>query len=178
MRRTIDGVVKQPGQTNVYTPRTTHRTAPVQAQIQAHTQAQPQTQIQPQAPIAKRMYAKPTPSTNKLSIKRRLQLPAIITGAMIAGFFAQSLILGEILACAYGVIALVARIPSRTTFTLALMAMVTSIFLLVVRSNTELAQNFATYTFLLLVAGVIALGRELKKRGGLIYSSRRTNIDH
>jgi hypothetical protein len=64
-------------------------------------------------------------------------------------------------------------IASRTTFTLALLSMVATTLLLVVRGNIPLAQNFATYTFLLLVVGVITLTRELKKEGGRVYSSRK-----
>jgi hypothetical protein len=114
-------------------------------------------------------------TTRRRGIPERLQLPLIIAGAMLAGIFAQSVVFGELLVVAYGTAAIVWRIASRTTFTLALLAMVATTLLLVVRGNVALAQNFATYTFLLLVVGVISLIRELKKEGGRVYSRKNIN---
>jgi hypothetical protein len=125
----------------------------------------------------RRVYAKPQAAVkHRRGIPERLQLPLIITGAMLAGIFAQSAVFGEVLVVAYGIAALVWRIASRTTFTLALLAMVATTLLLVVRGNVALAQNFATYTFLLLVVGVITLTGELKKEGGRVYNSRKNII--
>ncbi|HUS26346.1 MAG TPA: hypothetical protein VMY99_03295 [Nevskiaceae bacterium] len=131
----------------------------------------PVLQLQP----AKRRYARPTTSVKR---KRRLpdwlQYQLIIFGAMIAGYGMQSYAFGEVAVVCYGIAAFIWRVPSRTTFTLALLSMVATILLLVGRGNVALAQNFATFTFLFLVVGVITLSRELKKEGGRIYS-RRTN---
>jgi di/tricarboxylate transporter len=93
--------------------------------------------------------------------------------AMVAGIFAQSSVFGQLAVVAYGITAFIWNIASRTTFTLALLAMVATTLLLVVRGDVSQAQNFATYTFLLLVVGVISLIRELRKEGGRIYSSRK-----
>ncbi len=129
----------------------------------------------PQRPAFRRPATAATQPKPRRRIAERLQLPLIIFGAMVAGIFAQSVLFGELLVVAYGIAAFVWHIPSRTTFTLAVLAMVATTLLLVVRGNIALAQNFATYTFLLLVVGVIALIGELKKRGGRIYSSRKNS---
>lgn len=124
----------------------------------------------------RRVYAKPsTPHTRHRGTWARLQLLLITGGAILAGLLAQSLVLGELMVLGFGILAYVFRIPSRTTFTLALLAMIATTFLLVAQNNVEQAQNFATYTFLLLVVGVITLTREVKQEGGRIYSSRKNS---
>ncbi len=90
----------------------------------------------------------------------------LLAGPMIL----QSDVLGQLAVVGYGVFAFVRRIPSRTTFTLALIAIVATVIFLVVRGNFTPAGNFATYTFLLLSVGVISLTREIKKEGGRVYS--------
>jgi len=92
----------------------------------------------------------------------RFQLPLLVFGGVIVGYLVQSLIFGIAALVVYGICSLVFRIPSRATFTLAFMALVTVVVLLVVRSDAALAGNFATYTFLLLVIGVIALAIEAR----------------
>jgi hypothetical protein len=132
--------------------------------------------LAPPIPVAptRRVYAASAPVVKRRrGIPERLQLPLIIIGAILAGMFAQSAIFGELMVVAYGIVALIWRIASRTTFTLALLSMVATTLLLVVRGNVALAQNFATYTFLLLVVGVITLTGELKKEGGRIYNNRK-----
>lgn len=106
------------------------------------------------------------------SWKERLQLPLIIIGGMLAGFAIQSALLGQALIVAYGVACLIYRIPSRISFGLALAALSATTGLLVLIGNVVLSQTFATYTFLLLVVGVISLNRELKREGGRVYSRR------
>lgn len=95
----------------------------------------------------------------------RLQLPVMVSGGVIAGFFAQSLLLGTCLIMLYGLLSLIFRVHSRVTFTLAFISLLTVAVLLIVKPNAELASNFATYTFLLLVIGVIALIIEARPRG-------------
>ncbi|HEU4913920.1 MAG TPA: hypothetical protein VFT16_00735 [Candidatus Saccharimonadales bacterium] len=98
---------------------------------------------------------------------QKAQLPLIVFGGTIAGFFIQTIAFGMIVIAVYGVYALAAKTPSRTTFMLATFSVGTVTCLLLVKPNPELAANFSTYTFLLLVIGVIALlreGRPLKRR--------------
>lgn len=128
-------------------------------------------------PIPRRVYRaaglQTTPPQRRRWLPEQVPLPLIIVGAMVAGVFAQSAVFGQFLVVAYGLAALIWNIASRTTFTLALLSMIATTILLIVRGNIGLAQNFATYTFLLLVVGVITLIRELKKEGGRVYNSRK-----
>lgn len=128
-------------------------------------------------PQPRRIYVTPQPvPQSKKRLPAWLQMSLILVLAMLAGILAQSVVLGQLAIIIYGLAALIWSIPSRTTFTLALLSMATTIILLVGFGNAALAQNFATYTFLLLTAGVISLGRELKKEGGRVYSIRERNI--
>ncbi len=173
MPRTIDGFAPRPShplQRQQHTP----RPRPVLRPSAAPRMPSIQPEVPRAAPMPRRVYSKPVRvAPKRRGVPERLQLPLIITGAMLAGIFAQSVVFGELLVVGYGICALVWRIASRTTFTLALLSMVATTLLLVVRGNITLSQNFATYTFLLLVVGVITLIRELKKEGGRIYSSRK-----
>lgn len=97
----------------------------------------------------------------------RLQLPLLIAGSILVGFFVQSLLCGIVIILLYSVLAFAFRVPSQTTFMLAFMALITVVIFRVAEPNATLAGNFATYTFLLLVTGVIALAieaRPLKRR--------------
>lgn len=107
---------------------------------------------------------------------KRRQLPywlQILIGTpliLLAALLVQSGVFGQLAIVAYGVAAFVWRIPSRTTFTLVLISIITTTILLVGKGNLPLSQAFATYTFLLLVVGVFTLSRELKQEGGRVYS--------
>jgi hypothetical protein len=96
------------------------------------------------------------------TIWEHLQLPLLIFGSIFVGFFVQSLLFGLIATALYGAFAFTFRVPSRATFMLAFMALVTVVVLLVAKPDAMLANNFATYTFLLLVIGVIALAIEAR----------------
>jgi hypothetical protein len=159
-QRSIDGFVHRP------TPRVIRKPAPRPA---------PKAPPAPQPSLpAKRVYAKPPqPSPPKKHLPAWLETVLFIVLAVVGGVLAQSAVFGQLAIVIYAVAALIWRIPSRTTFALGITAMVTTIILLVWQGNAILTQNFATYTFLLLVAGVISLGRELKKEGGRVYSIRQ-----
>lgn len=120
----------------------------------------------------KKFATQPAPKERR--VPEWVQLPLIIAGGMLAGLAIQSPALGQAALVVYGMVAFFLRIPSRITFVLALLAMVATTVLLVFKGDIFMAQNFATYTFLLLVVGVITLNRELKKEGGRIYYNRRT----
>jgi hypothetical protein len=130
-------------------------------------------------PPRKHSYTSPhPPAPKKKRLPTWLETPLIIVLAMVTGVLAQSIVFGQLAIMAYGLVAVIWGIPSSITFTLALISMVATIVLLVGVDTALLAQNFATYTFLLLVAGVVSLGRELKKEGGRIYSIRERNINN
>jgi hypothetical protein len=115
------------------------------------------------APVPTRAQSQPIPA--RRTAWQRLQSPLIIIGCMIAGFAVQTLTLGLIAIAIYGVLALIFRVYSRTTFTLALISLLAVPIILVVKQNSEVASNFATYTFLLIVIGIIALIRESPDSG-------------
>jgi hypothetical protein len=94
---------------------------------------------------------------------------------MIAGFGMQSLSFGLVAIGLYGIAALVFKLYSRTTFTLALISLIAVPIILVARQNTEVASNFATYTFLLIVIGIISLLRESPQSGRrYLHNKKRT----
>lgn len=139
----------------------------------AHAQSLP---VRPIRPYAVAPAPGPVRSPRRkrgLRLPTAIQLPLIVIAAMAAGILAQSEIIGQLFVVIYGIVAFIWKIPSRTTFTIALLSLIATTLLLIVRSNVPLAQSFATYTFLLLIAGVITLGRELKKEGGRVYNNRK-----
>lgn len=113
--------------------------------------------------------AKPRP---KKSWRERLQLPVIIIGGILAGLAIQNALIGQILIIGYGIAAFIYRIPSRTSFILALAAMSVTVGFLVLKGDLVTSQTFALYSFLFLVVGVITLNREVKQEGGRVYSRR------
>lgn len=118
---------------------------------------------QPRSPASPaRPYALEAPAPTRPSLWQRLQLPLLISAGMLAGFLVQSLWLGIGIIVIYGILALICRLESRVTFALAFISLLTVPVLLLFKSNIELASNFATYTFLLLVIGVIALSIEAR----------------
>ena len=126
--------------------------------------------------FAPRHYAKP-----KSKARRRppqwLQMLLLGLGSIAIGTFIQSPVFGQLAIVAYGLVAFICKVPSRTTFTLAVLSLIATTWALVMQGNIGLAQNFATYTFLFLVVGVITLSRELKREGGRIYTSRKINTE-
>lgn len=81
---------------------------------------------------------------------------AVLAAAIALGFLAQFQIMGTIFIAIYAVVSVVRRIPSRTTFILALVSLgVTAVVLLVGRR--AIAENFAGYGFLLLIVATINL---------------------
>jgi hypothetical protein len=140
---------------------------PGSAAVVAHPQVQPKTHQRP--------FQRASADQTRTGFWQRLQLPLLVAGSMLAGFLVESLVIGLVLISLYGVIAFIQRIPSRVSFMLSFISMITVIVLLVAKPGTPLAGNFATYTFLLLVIGVIALAIEARppKRRTRSRRSRR-----
>lgn len=79
---------------------------------------------------------------------------AIIALAIALGFLAQFQVMGIIFITIYGIFSILKRAPSRTSFILALLSLgVTAAMLLFGRRI--IAENFASYGFLLLVVAII-----------------------
>jgi hypothetical protein len=117
------------------------------------------------AAVPQRRFTPTEPIHHKPSLRERLQTPLLIVACMLTGFFFQDLWFGVIAIGLYGIGTFVFHINSRITFTLSFISLVSVIALLLIKQNVALASNFATYTFLLLVIGVIALSFEAKPRG-------------
>jgi len=177
-RRSIDGIARKKAAPALpqYLPRTatpvTRPRAPQPAQPVPRPTVQPAPQPRPTVAVATKPQTTPKAARKKRGMPAWLEVPLMGFGAIAAGLLAQSALIGQLMIVAYGVAAFFLRVRSRTTFTLALMSMIATIILLTFRGNVSLSQNFATYTFLLLVVGVITLGRELKQEGGRVYSRR------
>lgn len=95
-------------------------------------------------------------------LREYIQFAAIMAAAMLLGILAQSLIFGQMVIAAYGVAALLLRIKSSTTFGLAIISIVTVVVFFTLSGNGALANNFAVYTFWLLVIGTLSLLIEVR----------------
>lgn len=131
------------------------------------------------APQARTAFApppSPPPVTQKVANGHRaapkkaprigpgLRLAAVIIGCSVLGLLSFNLALGQAAVGVYGVGAVLFRIKSQATFTLALMALVcVPLLLLLGKDRAGLAENFAVYAFLLLVIGVISAAIELRQ---------------
>lgn len=109
--------------------------------------------------LHKRTFTPPTPPKERRWLKR-LQLPLIIIAAMGGGLLVQNIAIGVSLSAAYGLAALIWRIPSRSTFALATLSLAAVCLLLLFKPNGELISNFSTYTFIFLIIGVLSLTKE------------------
>jgi len=82
-------------------------------------------------------------------------------GIFIFAFLAQSPAFGQIAIFIYAIAAFIWHISSRTTFTMAVMALGLVLFASI-RSDVTLAGTFAIYAFLLLIVGTLTLWREVR----------------
>lgn len=89
-------------------------------------------------------------------------IAAIILVALILGAVFQVLPLGQIAIVAYGLIALIRKIPSKISFIAALIFITVSFTLAMFGQTGFVAQNFATYSFMLLCVGVVTAALELR----------------
>lgn len=113
--------------------------------------------------------ATPQPSRLPAKTKRRRlrisreKLETLFGLLLIAGIGMglQSLMFGQLCVVAYGVFALVRRVPSSTTLSLAGISLMSIIVMAILNSYNPLIPNFAVYSFLLLLIGVISLVREI-----------------
>lgn len=80
----------------------------------------------------------------------------------LVGFLAQIQWVGYIAIAFYAVYVLIKKIPARITFILALLTLGV-VPIAIVLSNWLVAQNFAAYTFVLLVFGMVGLILDLQR---------------
>lgn len=131
------------------------------------TTARTPTPASPPVPITRRKpmprpWRPAVPEPARARWRERLQLPLILSASIIAGMAVQVLWIGIALTLLYGLLALVFRVQSHTTFTLTIIAFVAVAVTLVTKPGSNLANNFAAYAFLLLTIGVITLAIEAR----------------
>lgn len=156
-RRVFDGVFVGPKR-KVYAPSSRPRSAATSVRRSQIFQDQ----FRPQATKSAAQNHAPRAAARSGRLATASQASFIVLGSMAVGLLVQSLVLGEIAIALYAIFALLRRVESRTTFMLALFSLLSIVLLLIVRPNGQLANNFAVYTFLLLVVGTVTLGRELR----------------
>jgi hypothetical protein len=95
-------------------------------------------------------------------LKRNSSFIAFLLVMAILGFLAQFQWVGYIILGIYAVYSLTKHISARTTFFLALLTL-GMVPISVILANWLVAQNFAAYSFVLLVFGVITVIIELQR---------------
>jgi hypothetical protein len=105
--------------------------------------------------------AKKSKQKGKLKNNNMLQYILIVVAASVVGIVLPNIQYGQWAIAAYGVFALIFRVKSQVTFALALFALM-AVPVLILINQKVLAENYAVYSFLLLVIGVISATIELK----------------
>ena len=149
-----------------------HQSDPQAPQKPAHTPVHPASPAPQPTRKGFRDFRPPKESEDKASLFKRLQMPVIIILGIIGGFLVQSAPVGQTIIIGYGVIALIMSVDSRTTFTLALLAIITTVLLLSLQHNSLLAQTFAGYALLLFLVGVLCAAREVRAQKALLSKKR------
>lgn len=121
-------------------------------------------------PAPRRVAFQAPPRKRRRRWWRALLFPLVVLFCMSASLLVQSQAIGGAAILVYGIVAWFKRIPSRSTFVMGFMSLVAVILLLTVRQNVQLAANFSTYTFLLLVVGTVSAVRESQA-----YAKRRSS---
>lgn len=120
----------------------------------------PQTQENGPPIYRRRTFTAPAVLQPKKRWWHKFLLPLMVLICMSASFLLASQVLGVALMVIYAIVAWVRRLPSKVSFLLAFLSLVTVIALLVIRQNVTLATNFSTYTFLLFIIAIISLMQE------------------
>lgn len=95
-------------------------------------------------------------------LKRYSSLLVFFGGMAAVGFLAQFQWVGYLIILGYAVFAFIRYLPARVTFVLALLAL-GMVPIAILFSNWTVAGNFAAYSFVLLVLGVIMTTIELQR---------------
>ncbi|HEU5122384.1 MAG TPA: hypothetical protein VFT59_06090 [Candidatus Saccharimonadales bacterium] len=108
------------------------------------------------------MSFRPLRSRRPSRLKRYGSLAIFVVGMALVGFLAQFQWVGYIIILGYIVYTFIRDIPARTAFVFALLAL-GMVPLAIVFSSWTIAGNFAAYSFILLVFGVILTTLELQR---------------
>jgi hypothetical protein len=95
-------------------------------------------------------------------IKRYGSMAGFLGATAVLGFLAQFQWAGYVIIVAYVIVASIKGISARITFVLALLALGV-VPIAVILTNWLVAQNFAAYSFVLLVFGVVMTTVELQR---------------
>ncbi|HSW99001.1 MAG TPA: hypothetical protein VLF71_04130 [Candidatus Saccharimonadales bacterium] len=172
-RRSVDGIAGRPGPNTLRRPAATPQAA--RGSLPRQPQ-QPNPAPHPTAPPPRRLdFTAPQQPRHRRRWWQSLLFPCAILVCLSASFVVQSLPLGMAAIAVYGIVAWARHIPSRVSFIMAFLALLTVVILLVVRQNVDLASNFATYAFLLLVVGIASTMLESRIRRP---KHRRSKIPH
>lgn len=95
-------------------------------------------------------------------LRRHGSLLLFLLAMALLGFLAQFQWIGDILLVVYAVVAIIKRLSARTTFITALLTL-GMVPVAIIFANWTIAQNFAAYSFILLVFGVISTTVELRQ---------------
>lgn len=134
--------------------------APVTSTAIQNTEQDP---VQSQVATLPPRAAKSKPKSKHHRLRKAFGFAGLAVVVLVAGAVVQTLVLGEILIGIYAVYALWRRVASRTTFMLALVALVSIVVLRAIGKDSLLAANFAVYALLLAFVGVLTLAREARQ---------------
>ncbi len=96
--------------------------------------------------------------------KKRLAIGVACVALLVGLALVTQQSFGQLAVILYGLLAVIKKIPSRTTFVLALISLVLIPVTLAVFGGTNIVSSgLATYAFLLLIIGTICLGLELRR---------------
>lgn len=107
---------------------------------------------QPARPLEKR----------KSFLRRNAPFVGFLLAMALLGFLAQFQWVGYIVIAVYAIYIFIRQRPARTTFVLALLTLA-MVPIAIVLANWLVAQNFAAYSFVLLVLGVIVTVVDLQR---------------
>jgi len=94
--------------------------------------------------------------------RKNISFLVFLLGMAVLGFLAQFQWVGYVILAIYAIFSFIKHIPARTTFILALVTL-GMVPLSVILANWLVAQNFAAYSFTLLVFGVLMVIIELQR---------------
>ena len=95
-------------------------------------------------------------------LRRNGSFIAFLCAMALLGFLAQFQWVGYVVIAGYAVVAIIKRMPAKTTFILAVVTL-GMVPVSIVLANWLVAQNFGAYSFVLLVFGVINLIIDLQR---------------
>lgn len=108
------------------------------------------------------IHTKQQHEEQKSFLRRNGSFMLFLVAMALIGFLAQIQWIGYIVIVVYAIYALIKKMPARITFILALLTLGV-VPVAIVLSNWLVAQNFAAYTFVLLVFGMVGLILDLQR---------------